>query len=68
MDVLAVEQTGGKTKVLTLPRGSVVRVANGSSAFDERMVEVVWQDKTVMVFGMDLTHRATRLQPATFAG
>jgi hypothetical protein len=68
MDVLAVEQSGGKTKVLTIPGGSVLRVANGSSSFDERMVEVIWQDKLVMIFGMDLTHRATRLKPATIAG
>ena len=62
LDVLAVEHVAGKSQVVILPLGSTVRLANLSCAYDGRMVEISWGDRTLMLFSKDLKWHASKVQ------
>jgi hypothetical protein len=61
LDVLALEQAGHKTRLVIIPLGSSIQLKSLSCFYDERMVEVSWRDRTLMLFASDLHHAGRKL-------
>ena len=60
---LAIMKNGGRHTPFTVPGGGIVQVVPGP--FDEnRMVEVEWEGKTLLVFPSDLRERSEPIDEA----
>jgi len=60
--VLGIEPIDARTGAVLVPARAVVRVTADPSPLDERMVELLWEERVVMVFRMDVLERAAEVQ------
>ena len=60
---LAIVQIDGHNTVKYVPMGNIVTVKNGPLNGD-RLVDVEWNGRTVMMFASDLRERASQVQVA----
>ena len=58
---LAIVKIEGQQSPVTVPSGSVVKVVDGPLN-DNRLVDVNWEGKTVMMFTTDIRERCVRLE------
>ena len=54
----------GHRVAVTIPQNAIVTVFNGPLD-DNRMVDVLWEGKTVMMFALDLRNRGERVDGAS---
>jgi len=52
----------GKLVLVTIPAGDIVTVAQASG---DKMVTVLWEDRTLLMFAADLEKRATEVSQET---
>ncbi len=55
-------QDGGQRTAILVPSGAMVTTKEGPLD-GLRMADVIWEDKTVMMFTVDLQQRATLITP-----
>jgi hypothetical protein len=65
LEILALESFEDRSMAVMIPPGSIVIVVNHSCPNDDRLAEISWDNQKLMVFSLDLTHRATRAGSAT---
>jgi len=58
---LAIIQHDGQNSPTTIPNGAVVKVVNGPLD-GNRLVDVMWEGKTVMMFTTDIRERCVKLE------
>ncbi len=59
---LAIINQGGQSRPITIPPGAVVKVIDGPLD-GNRLVDVKWDGKTVMMFTTDIRERCEQLGP-----
>ena len=57
---LALDVVNGKHRAVTIPAGTIIQVASGPADSDG-MVNVVWQERKVEMFLVDLTARGAEI-------
>lgn len=57
---LAIQSQDGHTISVMIPQGAIVEVVDGLLA-GSRLVDVTWEDKSVMMFTIDLRERGARI-------
>ena len=65
-DTRAVTSTAGNPSILTIPAGSIV-TANGEPSSKTRMIDVIWGERTVSMFWLDLKKRGDLVRSANNA-
>jgi hypothetical protein len=50
---------------ITVPVGAILKVVSGPSSERDRMVEVMWEGRLVMMFAIDLTVRGREIADST---
>jgi hypothetical protein len=60
---LAIIKLDGQNHPTTVPAGAVIKVVGGPLN-GNRLVDVEWEDKTVMMFAPDIRERCFRLEEA----
>ena len=58
---LAITMVEGRRKAVAIPVGAIVKVVSGPTAGD-RMVDVLWDGKTVEMFAVDVDVRGTEIR------
>ncbi len=58
---LVIDFVNGRRQADYIPAGAVVKVLSGPTGND-RMVDVLWQDRTVTMFAIDLKQRGIELR------
>ena len=56
-ETIAIESIEDSRTVVIVPMGEVVTVLHGPSPDDKRMVDVRWNDKTLVMFAVDIQGR-----------
>ena len=59
--ILGIYDGGGQRTAIMMPEGATIRVVSGSVA-DNRMVDVIWEGRTMAVFAEDLFQRGKELK------
>jgi hypothetical protein len=59
--ILGIETIDAKRVAVEIPQGATVEVTAGPSQTDSRMVDVLWNARTVVMFAQDITERAEQL-------
>ena len=57
-DIVAIELYEDRTRAVVIPAGNTISVVRYPCASDDRMADVLWDEKPVVVFGLDLRNRA----------
>ena len=57
---LAITMVEGRRKAMAIPVGAIIKVLSGPTPGD-RMVDVLWEGKTVEMFAVDVEGRGTEL-------
>ncbi|HEY7336234.1 MAG TPA: hypothetical protein VH639_15195 [Bryobacteraceae bacterium] len=57
---LAIDAADGNRVAVTIPAGNIVKVVAGPSDGD-RLVDVLWNGRTLVMFAIDLKQRGTEL-------
>jgi hypothetical protein len=60
---LAIVKVDGHNSPVTIPHGAVVKVSAGPLHGD-RLVDVIWDGKTIMMFTTDIRERGVRFEEA----
>lgn len=60
IDSLGVRPSAVHLGALLIPAGSTVEVTKLHCADDDRLVEIQWGSERLMMFGLDLVHRARK--------
>ena len=60
-DVVAIEPFENRMRAVLIPSGNVVQVTKYPCPADDRMADVLWDGKPVVVFGRDLHERAQEI-------
>ena len=58
---LALEVIGGKRYTVTIPDGAVLKVLSGPTGAGDRMVDVLFEGRTVVMFAIDVKDRGTEI-------
>jgi hypothetical protein len=66
-EMLGIERMQGRSRTITVPSGAVVEVVNLHCEDDGRLADVLWEERSVMLFGKDLIHLAEKIEPALIA-
>jgi hypothetical protein len=56
-DILGIESSNYERVAISVPTGQLLRVLSGPRPDDRRMVDVLWGDRTLVVFTEDLERR-----------
>jgi hypothetical protein len=56
--IIAIIEEGGRHVAYTVPRGAIVIIEKSSTFDANRLVEVLWDEKRVMIFAKDLGSRS----------
>jgi hypothetical protein len=56
-EILGIETTHHNRIAVTIPAGQLLKVLSGPRPDDRRMVDVLWGDRTLVVFTEDLDRR-----------
>ena len=59
---MALDVVDGKRVALTIPAGETIKVVSGPSSQDDRLVDVVWDGRTVAMFAFDVNVRGTEIK------
>ncbi len=62
IDSLAVRPSAVKLGALLIPAGSTLEVTSLHCPGDDRLVEIQWGSERLMMFGLDLIHRARKFK------
>lgn len=65
IDSLAVRPSAVNLGALLIPAGSTVEITNLHCPDDDRLVEIEWGSERLMMFGLDLIHRARKFNEAS---
>ena len=60
-DTLSIEVVDGKRRAVTVPMGSVIKIASGPTN-DDGLVKAVWESRTVEMFAIDVNMRGTEIK------
>lgn len=55
--ILAVERIDDKPTAITVPEGAVIQISGDPVANDSRMEYVLWRQRRLAVFGVDIEER-----------
>ena len=58
---LAIDNVDGKRFAVTVPAGSIVKVISGPNSDDDRMVDVLWECRVVVMFAVDVNARGAEV-------
>jgi hypothetical protein len=61
-EILGIENTNYERIAITVPTGQLLRVLSGPRPDDRWMVDVLWGDRTLVVFAEDLERRGEEIQ------
>jgi len=64
-DTISIETLGDSRSVVMVPSGEVVTVLHGPSPDDKRMVDVRWDDRTLVMFAEDIQRRGEEVTEQT---
>lgn len=59
--VLGIERTHGRHLAVTVPSGEIIRVLSGPKPNDMRMVDVLWINRTLVMFAEDIERRGVEV-------
>jgi hypothetical protein len=59
---VCVERLDGHRKAVTLPAGAIIKVLSGSMGDGDRMVEVLWEGRTLAMFAVDVNVRGSEIK------
>lgn len=62
---LGIEAKAGQRTAVMVPAGAVVRVVKGPRPDDKRMVDVIWGERTLVMFTEDIERRGEDVQVTT---
>jgi hypothetical protein len=65
-ETIGIEQKDGKLVAVTVPAGSVVTITSGPRPNDMRLVDTVWEDKTLVMFAEDVQARGDEVNGHAF--
>ncbi len=51
----------GKREAIRAPAGAILKVVSGPSSVDDRMVDVLWDGRVVVMFAIDLAARGREI-------
>jgi hypothetical protein len=64
-DTIAIETHGdGRRAAITIPSGATVRILSGPRPDDRRMVDALWERRTVVMFAEDIQTRGEEVNAA----
>ena len=63
-DTVAIEGMDGRRVAITIPAGETILVISGPRPDDRRMVDVSWNNRTLVVFYEDIGLHGTEVQGA----
>ena len=58
---VALEEVAGKRVAFTVPQGSLIEVISGPKNEDDRMVDVRWEGRVIVMFAVDVNVRGTEI-------
>lgn len=64
IDSLAVRPSAVNPGALLIPAGSTLEITSLDCPRDDRLVEIQWGSERLMMFGLDLIHRAHKFKGA----
>lgn len=59
---MALDIVDGKRVAITIPAGETIKVASGPTGEGDRLVDVVWDGRTVAMFAFDVNVRGTEIK------
>jgi hypothetical protein len=59
---MAIDESDGKREAITVPVGAILKVVSGPSSEVDRMVDVLWEGRLVVMFAIDLTTRGVEIK------
>ena len=59
---MALDIVDGKRVAITVPTGAVIKVVSGPSGEGDRLVDVVWDGRTVAMFAFDVNVRGAEIK------
>ena len=59
--ILGIETIDARRVAVEIPKGATVEVTAGPSQTDRRMVDTLWNGRTVVMFAQDITERAEQV-------
>ena len=62
LEMLGIEVTNGNRTATIVPARQTIRVLGGPRPDDRRMVDVLWGDRTLVVFTEDLERRGEEIR------
>ena len=65
--ILGIESTGEQRTAIMVPANAVIEVLSGPRPDDKRMVDVLWEDRKLVMFAEDITKRSEEVL-STFSG
>ena len=64
-ETISIETIREVRRVVMVPSGEVVTVLHGPSPDDKRMVDVRWNDRTLVMFALDIQGRGDEVAEQT---
>ena len=64
-EILGIEIVNSERVAITVPMGQLLKVLSGPRPDDKRMVDVLWGERTLVVFTEDLEQRGEEIQSHT---
>jgi hypothetical protein len=61
-DIVAIEAFEDRLRAVVIPPGKTLRVTRFPCAADDRMADVLWDERALVVFGRDLRIRAEQIK------
>ena len=61
-EILGIETVNDERVAITIPIGQVLKVLSGPRPDDRRMVDVLWGERTLVVFTEDIERRGTEIR------
>ncbi len=62
---LGIEALDGRRSAVMVPAGEIVRVLSGPRPDDRRMVDVLWGERTLVMFTEDIDSRGEEVRART---
>jgi hypothetical protein len=59
---MALDVVDGRRVAVTIPTGSTIKVVSGPTAEGDRLVDVVWEGRTIAMFAYDVSVRGTEIR------
>src|SRR5580765_4946616 len=59
---MALDVVDGKRVAITVPAGATIKVVSGPTSEADRLVDVIWNGRTVAMFAFDVSVRGTEIK------